>query len=123
MAVQIETEDAESMLSSLGFAPPDTLLELYLAQANSLSEKFANTDYMEATQKLIMLYLVAIFAISSGARRIASESSASGASRSFNYADDVAKLKAAINSLDPLGIADDLLPQDKKTGFFVVVEG
>lgn len=123
MAVQIEIEDAESMLSSLGFAPPDTLLELYLAQANSLSEKFANADYMEATQKLIMLYLVAIFAISSGARRIASESSASGASRSFNYADDVAKLKAAINALDPLGIADDLLPQDKKTGLFVVVEG
>lgn len=123
MAVQIEIEDAESMLSSLGFAPPDTLLELYLAQANSLSEKFANTDYMEATQKLIMLYLVAIFAISSGARRIASESSASGASRSFNYADDIAKLKAAINALDPLGIADGLLPQDKKTGFFVVVEG
>ncbi|WP_049364087.1 MULTISPECIES: DUF7370 family protein [Haemophilus] len=123
MAVQIEIEDAESMLSSLGFAPPDTLLELYLAQANSLSEKFANADYMEATQKLIMLYLVAIFAISSGARRIASESSASGASRSFNYADDVAKLKAAIKGLDPLGIADDLLPQDKKTGLFVVVEG
>lgn len=123
MAVQIEIEDAESMLSSLGFAPPDTLLELYLAQANSLSEKFANVDYMEATQKLIMLYLVAIFAISSGARRIASESSASGASRSFNYADDVAKLKAAIKGLDPLGIADDLLPQDKKTGLFVVVEG
>lgn len=123
MAVQIEIEDAESMLSSLGFALPDTLLELYLAQANSLSEKFANADYMEATQKLIMLYLVAIFAISSGARRIASESSASGASRSFNYADDVAKLKAAIKGLDPLGIADDLLPQDKKTGLFVVVEG
>nr|DAN36635.1 MAG TPA: head to tail adaptor [Caudoviricetes sp.] len=123
MAVQIEIEDAESMLSSLGFAPPDALLELYLAQANSLGEKFANADYMEATQKLIMLYLVAIFAISSGARRIASESSASGASRSFNYADDVAKLKAAIKGLDPLGITDDLLPQDKKTGLFVVVEG
>ena len=123
MAVQIEIEDAESMLSSLGFAPPDALLELYLAQANSLGEKFANADYMEATQKLIMLYLVAIFAISSGARRIASESSASGASRSFNYADNVAKLKAAIKGLDPLGITDDLLPQDKKTGLFVVVEG
>ncbi|AGO15621.1 hypothetical protein Q7267_09355 [Glaesserella parasuis] len=124
MAIEIELDDARIMLNELGFTSPDSLLELYVAQANSLDSKLDGAGYKDETQKLIKLYLVAILAISSGARRIKSESAPSGASRTFEYGNDViGHLKSAIRGIDQKGCADELLPKDKAIGFFDVVGG
>lgn len=124
MATEIGLEEARAMLDELGFTSPNALLELYVEQTNTLDKALNGAKYREETQKLIKLYLVAILAISSGARRIKSESAPSGASRTFEYGNDViGRLKSAIRGIDPNGCANELLPKDKMIGFFDVIGG
>ncbi|MDW1107416.1 hypothetical protein P2N05_11200 [Mannheimia haemolytica] len=124
MAAEIELSEARTTLDELGFTSPNSLLELYVQQTNTLDQALNKSGFSEETQKLIKLYLVAILAISSGARRIKSEGAPSGASRTFEYDPNALdNLKSAIRSIDPKGCAESLLPKDKVVGFFDVVGG
>lgn len=124
MAAEISYSDARSFLKEMGYSPPKTLLERFIEQVDTLDTALDKSSYPEVTQELIKLYLIAVLAVSAGARRIKSEGAPSGASRSFDFGEDViGNLKAAVRGLDTLGITSDLLPKEKTVGFFNVVGG
>lgn len=124
MVAEISYSDARSLLEDMGYSPPKPLLERFIEQVNTLDVALDKSNYPGVTQELIKLYLVAILAVSAGARRIKSEGAPSGANRSFDFGEDViGNLKAAVRGLDPLGITADLLPKEKTVGFFNVVGG
>lgn len=124
MAAAISNSDVQSFLEEMGYSPPKSLLERFIGQVDTLDSAFDKSGYPDVTQELIKLYLVALLAVSSGARRIKSEGAPSGASRSFDFGEDViGNLKAAVRGLDPLGVTSDLLPKEKTVGFFNVVGG
>ncbi|OOF39894.1 hypothetical protein BKK49_07160 [Rodentibacter rarus] len=124
MAAAISNSDAQSFLEEMGYSPPKSLLERFIGQVDTLDSEFDKSGYPDVTQELIKLYLVALLAVSSGARRVKSEGAPSGASRSFDFGEDViGNLKAVVRGLDPLGITSDLLPKEKTVGFFNVVGG
>lgn len=124
MAAAISNSDAQSFLEEMGYSPPKSLLERFIEQVDTLDAAFDKSGYPDVTQELIKLYLIALLAVSSGARRVKSEGAPSGASRSFDFGEDViGNLKAAVRGFDPLGITADLLPKEKTVGFFNVVGG
>lgn len=120
---KLDIDDVSDYLGEMGFNPSEMMLSLYISQADSLDETLETAGYSVDTQKLIKLYLIAVLVISSGARRVNSESAPSGASHSFNYdGKALENLQKMIRQLDPQGVAEHLL-QSENIGFFEVVGG
>lgn len=106
--------DAKDCLSALGVELPDSVLQLLVDQVNTIDDCLT-TNYGVATAQLIRLYLVALMATANGARMISSQSSPSGASRSFvyhNLADAWRGLAGLLGQLDTEGCTDGLVPSD-----------
>lgn len=105
--------DLTDYLTELGYTLPPKMLECLLAKAETARACMVGAGYDECTQDLAVTYLAAMLAISSGARRIKSQTAPSGASRSFDYAGDQLKqLRQALVTLDPSGCTVPLQPAD-----------
>ncbi|WMV74041.1 DUF7370 family protein [Xenorhabdus griffiniae] len=121
--VQITLNDIKPMIGELGFTLPDTVLQLLLEQVNAKSECLsANYDESTQTQKLLLIYATVRLASLSGARKIASQGSPSGGSRSFNYdSAGTDYLLKQIRAWDKHNCLSDLPLESKSVGFFDVV--
>ena len=124
MPVQITTEDVNQMLSELGYSVPDIVINAILQKVNSISDCLVNHHYSEADQLLILIYSACLLAQMQGARKIASQSAPSGASRSFKYDDAGFKsMYSLLKNLDVHGCTDCLGIFCSKKPFFAVVGG
>jgi hypothetical protein len=122
--VQITLNDIKPMIGELGFTLPDAVLELLLVQVNEASECMAAQGYDDKRQKLLLIYAAVRLASLSGARKIASQSSPSGASRSFAYdSSGTDYLLKQIRAWDISGCLSGLPLESQSVGFFDVVGG
>ncbi|MBD2806359.1 hypothetical protein ID855_16980 [Xenorhabdus sp. ZM] len=112
------------MIAELGFTLPDSVLELLLNQVNEISECMADQGYDSNLQKLLLIYAAVRLASLSGAKKIASQGSPSGGSRSFYYdSAGTDYLLKQIRVWDKHGCLSGLPLESKSVGFFDVVGG
>lgn len=105
--------DLTEYLTELGYTLPSKMLDCLLAKAEAARTCMVGAGYDECSQDLAVTYLAAMLAISSGARRIKSQTAPSGASRSFDYAaDQLRQLRQALVIVDPRGCTSKLQPAD-----------
>ncbi|MBV4366286.1 hypothetical protein KUE00_06505 [Erwiniaceae bacterium CMYE1] len=124
MAAQITLDDIKPFIAELGFTVPDALLTLLTEQVSGVSACMEGAGYSENLQKLLLIYAVARLAALSGARKIASQSAPSGASRSFTYdSAGTDHLYSQILDWDKNGCFSDLPLSGNKVGLFMVVGG
>lgn len=124
MAAQITLDDVKPLMTDLGFAVPDAVLQLLIDQVSAASGCMDGVGYSESLQKLLLIYAVARLAALSGARKIASQSAPSGASRSFTYdSAGTDHLYSQILSWDTNGCLGGLPLSGSSVGFFDVVGG
>ncbi|PLR40716.1 hypothetical protein CYR55_05395 [Chimaeribacter californicus] len=124
MAAQITLEDVKPLMAELGFTVPDTVLQLLLDQVSAASVCMDGAGYAESLQKLLLIYAAARLAALSGARKIASQSAPSGASRSFTYdSSGTDHLYRQILAWDTNGCLGGLPISGVSVGFFDVVRG
>ncbi|WP_446470632.1 DUF7370 family protein [Xenorhabdus stockiae] len=120
--VTITLNDIKPMIAELGFTLPDPVLELLLDQVNATAECMATQGYAEQRQKLLLIYATVRLASLSGARKIASQSASSGASRSFAYdSSGTDYLLKQIRTWDTSGCLSGLPLESQSVGFFDVV--
>lgn len=124
MAAQITLDDVKPLMAELGFTVPDTVLQLLLDQVSAVSVCMDGAGYTESLQKLLLIYAAARLAALSGARKIASQSAPSGASRSFTYdSSGTDHLYRQILAWDTNGCLGGLPISGVSVGFFDVVRG
>lgn len=124
MAAQITLEDVKPLMAELGFTVPDAVLLLLIEQVSAASECMDGAGYSEGLQKLLLIYAATRLAALSGARKIASQSAPSGASRSFTYdSAGTDHLYSQILSWDKNGCLGGLPLSGSSVGFFDVVGG
>lgn len=125
MAAQITPEEVTALLTELGYAIPSALLTPIVCAVNKIDMCLDGAGYDDCTQTLIKLYAAALMSASSGARRIKSQGAPSGASRSFDYADDgIENLRKALSLADTSGCTSELpISAGNSVGFFMVVGG
>ncbi|ALV92422.1 MULTISPECIES: DUF7370 family protein [Pantoea] len=124
MAAQITLGDVKPLMAELGFTVPDAVLQLLLDQVNATSTCMDGAGYSESLQKLMLIYAAARLAALSGARKIASQSAPSGASRSFTYdSSGTDYLYRQLLSWDTNGCLAGLPLSGVSVGFFEVVGG
>lgn len=117
---QLDITEVKSFIAELGFSVPDSVLLLLIDKVQSKAE--CVSQYGDVTAKLLMLYSVVRLASMSGARRISSQSSPSGSSRSFNYDSNGTKyLLSQIKAWDKNGCLSGLGLDGETVGFFAVV--
>ena len=122
MTQLINKSEIKSFIDELGVSIPDSMLELLIQQVSK--HEACLLQYGEVTAKLLALYSIARLASLSGARKIASQSAPSGASRSFNYdSSGTDYLLTQIRAWDKNNCLSDLPLSGKRTGFFAVVGG
>lgn len=108
----ITVDEATAYLAELGLALPASVVTCLVEKANSVQACLDGAGYVACDQTLIGLYLFGMLAISSGARRIKSQGAPSGASRSFDYQDQLRQLRAMLGVLDTSGCTTALQPVD-----------
>lgn len=117
---QLDITEVKAFIAELGFTVPDSVLLLLIDKVQSKSDCI--NQYGDTTAKLLMLYAVVRMASMTGARRISSQSSPSGSSRSFNYDSNGTKhLLSQIKAWDKYGCLNDLGLDGETVGFFAVV--
>lgn len=105
--------EARAYLAELGLELPDAILTCLITRPLLLEECFDRHGYDTCTRSLIAFYVLGLLAISSGGRRIKSQTAPSGASRSFEYgtlAQQATQLANALKIIDPYGCSTGLLP-------------
>ena len=105
--------EARAYLDQLGLSIPDFMLSALIAKVGSIGTCLL--QYPAETQTLIQAYLIGLLAISSGGRRVTSQSAPSGASQSYSYgslSEQMRQLKAALALLDTDGCTADLIPSE-----------
>jgi hypothetical protein len=123
MAVkQITAEQVKQQLSALGYTVPDFIIDAYLCKLSSIEQCLEAHGYDECDVMLIQVYAVTLMALTAYNQRIKSQSAPSGASRSFEYTDNVLSMRDALLALDKYGCTADLpIDVGSKVGFFDVV--
>jgi len=112
--VAISINDAQQYLTELGLSLPGAISAALLVKANSVEACMVEGGADATDVTLAQLYLFGLLSISSGARRVVSQS-ASGASRSFTYGtlvEQMRQLKASIAVVDSKGCTVALIPAE-----------
>jgi hypothetical protein len=107
------TTEAAAYLDQLGLSLPAPILAALVAKVESLDTCLA--QYSDSDAALIRYYLTGLLAISSGGRRVQSQSAPSGASQSYSYgtlSEQMRQLKAALALIDTNGCTADLIPSE-----------
>lgn len=121
------TTEATAYLDQLGLSLPTPILSALVAKVGSIDACMTEKGYSADDQELIRYYLTGLLAISSGGRRVKSQSAPSGASQSYSYgtlSEQMRQLKAALRLLDTEGCTTDLIPAEPgPTAAMYVVSG
>lgn len=120
----ISTAQAAQFLDqAVGVTLPPFLLAAAVETVEAAEPAMFAAGYSEATQTRIQCMAVALIAGADSARRIASQSAPSGASRSFKYADAaLSQMRRTLAALDPAGTVADLVgPDPVAATLFMVV--
>lgn len=107
------TTEAAAYLDQLGLSLPQPILAALVAKVESIDACLG--QYSTTDADLIRYYLIGLLSISSGGRRVQSQSAPSGASQSYSYgtlSDQMRQLKAALRLLDTKGCTADLIPAE-----------
>lgn len=111
--MSVTTASLTEYLTELGYTLPAGILDCLLSKAETARACMIGAGYDECSQDLAVTYLAAMLAVSSGARRIRSQTAPSGASRSFDYAaDQLRQLRQALTLVDPSNCTGALQPAD-----------
>src|SRR5690554_854850 len=107
------TTEAAAYLDQLGLSLPEPILAALVAKVDSLDTCLGQYDPSDS--RLIKYYLTGLLAISSGGRRVQSQSAPSGASQSYSYgtlSEQMRQLKAALSLIDTNGCTAILIPAE-----------
>lgn len=107
------TTEAATYLDQLGLSLPEPILAALVAKVESIDTCLG--QYSDSDAALIRYYLIGLLAISSGGRRVQSQSAPSGASQSYSYgtlSEQMRQLKAALSLLDTEGCTAGLIPAE-----------
>lgn len=121
----ITTEEATAYLREMGITIPSFLLTIIVEEAGGIQDCLDANEVPAGRQAAIYTYLIGLMSVSSGARRVKSQTAPSGASQSFEYADlgDLYdQLLASLSVVDKYGCATPLIPAKPggQAGFMVV---
>lgn len=119
----MKAEDFSTFLAELGYSLPSVALNAITSRVNDIASCMDAAGYDDTTAGMIQLYAAALMAISTGARRLASQGAPSGASRSFQYNDDgVRWLRDSLEQMDTHGCTLGLpIAAGDSVGYFRVV--
>ncbi len=109
------TTEAAAYLDQLGLSLPTPILAALVAKVESIDACMTEKGYSTTDQDLIRYYLIGLLSISSGGRRVQSQSAPSGASQSYSYgtlSEQMRQLKAALRLLDTEGCTAALIPAE-----------
>ena len=114
----ITTEQAAEYLdASLGITLPSFILQAAVDDVGALEPSLQAAGYTAASIVRIECMAVAIVAAAGDPRKIKSQGAPSGASRSFDNADQaMTKLRRALASLDTAGVTAMLVGADPSVG-------
>ncbi|HDY8269926.1 TPA: hypothetical protein RRG65_000539 [Klebsiella pneumoniae] len=123
--VQITAAQVKQQLSALGYTTvPDFMVDAYLCKLSSIQACLDGAGYDECDQILIQVYAVTLMALTAYTQKIKSQGAPSGASRSFEYGDNVLNMRDALQTLDKSGCTSELpIDVGQKVGLFLVVGG
>ena len=110
----VTVQQAQQYLEGQGITLPAFVLAALVGQAQAI-QPCLDEHYPPATSTLIQLYVLALMALGQGDRYISSQSSPSGAGRSFRYqacADRWRGQLSVLRGLDKHGCAAELIPPD-----------
>ena len=114
----------EYMDQALGVAVPDFLLAAAVEKVEAVEPAMLDAGYSEPDQILIQCMAVTLIAASGAPRRIKSQGAASGASRSFDNADDaLTALRRSLAALDTAGTVSALIGPDPAAATLLMVVG
>ena len=110
----ISTAQAGQYLDqALGVSLPAFLVLAACEKVEQIEPDMIAAGYSESDQTLIQCMAVALVASAGAPRRVSSQGAASGASRSFKYADkDLTALRRALAALDTAGLVSALVGPD-----------
>ena len=113
MASQLTSDQAQEFLKELGYSLPGFVVDAILCRVNGIDACLDGAGYDDCAVMLIKSYSFGLIALSSGARRIKSQS-AGDVSRSFDYGQGSAytQLLNNLRALDTSGCADAIIPAD-----------
>ncbi len=117
------TQAAQYLDQALGVSVPDFVILVAMERVEAVEPAMFEAGYSEATMTLIQCMAVAIIACAGSPRRIQSQGAASGASRSFKYADgDMSALRRSLVGLDAAATVTDVIgPDPSAQSLFMVV--
>lgn len=110
----VTKDEAKEYLSSIGITLPDIIIDALVEQANSI-QACLDEHYTPATALLIQLYVIGLMGLGQGDKYISSETSPSGASRSYRYQSFSDRWRGALyllRGIDKSGCASGLIPPD-----------
>ena len=107
---------------ALGIKVPAFIVQAAVDEVAALEAAMVTAGYSAATRARIQAMAVAIVAGADSARRIQSQSAPSGASRSFENADDaVTALRRSLAALDTAGVTAAAVGPDPSTSTLLMV--
>ena len=109
----MNTTEAAAYLDQLGLSLPSPVLTALVSKVETLDDCL--DQYSADDADLIRYYLIGLLSISSGGRRVQSQSAPSGASQSYSYgtlSEQMRQLKAALALLDTNGCTSGLIPAE-----------
>lgn len=116
------TQAAEYLDQALGITLPSFLVRSACAKVEAVEPAMFAAGYAEADQILIQCMAVAIIASGGAPRRIKSQGAPSGASRSFDNAEDaLTQLRRALAALDTAETVTALVGPDPAAGAMLMV--
>lgn len=114
----ITVEQIKEHIATQGLTASDLVIGAIAERVNSINDCLDGA-YSENNILLIQLCLATILLISQGGQQISSQSSPSGASRSFKLTDlsEVQRSQIILlKSLDTKGCSEHLIPEEKTSG-------
>jgi len=123
--VQITAAQVKQQLSALGYTTvPDFMIDAYLCKLAKIEPCLIGAGHDECDLMLIQSYAVTLMVLTAFTQRIKSQGAPSGASRSFDYSDNVLNMRDALLALDTSGCTSGLpIDVGQKVGLFMVVGG
>jgi hypothetical protein len=117
------TQAAQYLDQAAGVTLPPFLIAAAVETIEEAEPAMVDAGYTEATQVQIQCMAVALVAARGAPRQIASQGAASGASRSFRYAEGaMSALRRSLRALDTAGTVTALVGPDPAGGtLFMVV--
>ena len=107
---------------ALGVGMPAFLVSAAVEKVESAEAAMIDAGYSDADQTMIQCMAVAIIAAAGAPRQIASQGAASGASRSFKYAENsLTALRRSLAALDTAGTVADLVGPDPSAQAMLMV--